>query len=127
MSMSSGPGPLRVALRAPYFHSGQVWSLKQAVGVMGAAQLETKLTDKEEECDRCLPADLNRQTASDRVPHAAGPGPRSAGAPAGEIGSEGGYLGDGPLMISDLAVGRSAAARATHRYPEPGDPTSRRR
>jgi cytochrome c peroxidase len=42
--------PLRnVALRAPYFHSGQVWSLKQAVGVMGAAQLWAKLTDKEED------------------------------------------------------------------------------
>jgi cytochrome c peroxidase len=42
--------PLRnVALRAPYFHSGQVWSLKQAVGIMGAAQLGAKLTDKEED------------------------------------------------------------------------------
>ena len=42
--------PLRnVALRAPYFHSGQVWSLKQAVGVMGAAQLGAKLTDQEED------------------------------------------------------------------------------
>ena len=42
--------PLRnVALRAPYFHSGQVWSLKQAVGVMGASQLWAKLTDKEED------------------------------------------------------------------------------
>ena len=42
--------PLRnVALRAPYFHSGQVWSLKQAVGVMGAAQLGQKLSDKEED------------------------------------------------------------------------------
>ena len=42
--------PLRnVALRAPYFHSGQVWSLKQAVGVMGQAQLGDKLTDKEED------------------------------------------------------------------------------
>ncbi len=42
--------PLRnVALRAPYFHSGQVWTLKQAVGVMGAAQLWAKLTDKEED------------------------------------------------------------------------------
>jgi cytochrome c peroxidase len=40
--------PLRdVSLRAPYFHSGQVWSLKQAVGVMGATQLGIKLTDKE--------------------------------------------------------------------------------
>ncbi len=42
--------PLRnVALRAPYFHSGQVWSLKQAVGVMGSAQLGAKLTDQEED------------------------------------------------------------------------------
>ncbi len=42
--------PLRnVALRAPYFHSGQVWSLKQAVGVMGSSQLGAKLSDKEED------------------------------------------------------------------------------
>ncbi|ANW02930.1 cytochrome C peroxidase [Bradyrhizobium icense] len=40
--------PLRnVALRAPYFHSGQVWSLKQAVGVMGETQLGIELSDKE--------------------------------------------------------------------------------
>jgi len=43
-------GPLRnVALRAPYFHSGQVWSLKQAVAIMGASQLGQKLTDQEED------------------------------------------------------------------------------
>ena len=42
--------PLRnVALRAPYFHSGQVWSLKQAVGVMGSSQLGARLTDTEED------------------------------------------------------------------------------
>ena len=42
--------PLRnVALRAPYFHTGQVWTLKQAVGVMGSSQLGAKLTDKEED------------------------------------------------------------------------------
>ncbi len=42
--------PLRnVALRAPYFHSGQVWTLKQAVGVMGSSQLGAKLTDQEED------------------------------------------------------------------------------
>ncbi|MGY4158330.1 cytochrome c peroxidase [Bradyrhizobium sp. USDA 4461] len=41
--------PLRnVALRAPYFHSGQAWSLKQAVGVMSETQLGAKLSDKEE-------------------------------------------------------------------------------
>ena len=38
-----------VALRAPYFHSGQAWSLNQAVGVMGASQLWAKLTDNEED------------------------------------------------------------------------------
>lgn len=36
-----------IALTAPYFHSGKVWSLKQAVGVMGAAQLGIKITDDE--------------------------------------------------------------------------------
>jgi cytochrome c peroxidase len=42
-------GPLRnVALRAPYFHSGQVWSLQQAVGIMGASQLGQKLTEQDE-------------------------------------------------------------------------------
>jgi cytochrome c peroxidase len=42
--------PLRnVALRAPYFHTGQVWSLKQAVGVMGSTQLGAQLTDQEED------------------------------------------------------------------------------
>jgi cytochrome c peroxidase len=41
--------PLRnVALRAPYFHSGQVWTLKAAVGVMGESQLGAKLTSEEE-------------------------------------------------------------------------------
>lgn len=40
--------PLRnIALTAPYFHSGQVWDLKQAVAVMGVAQLGTKLTEEE--------------------------------------------------------------------------------
>jgi len=33
-------GPLRnIALTAPYFHSGKVWSLKQAVAIMGDTQL----------------------------------------------------------------------------------------
>jgi cytochrome c peroxidase len=34
-------------LTAPYFHSGQVWNLKQAVAIMGIAQLGTQLTDEE--------------------------------------------------------------------------------
>lgn len=42
--------PLRnVVLTAPYFHSGKVWDLKQAVGVMGTAQLGEEL--KEDEVD----------------------------------------------------------------------------
>ena len=41
-------GPLRnIALTAPYFHSGKVWSLKQAVAIMGTAQLGQSLTDAE--------------------------------------------------------------------------------
>ena len=40
--------PLRnVALTAPYFHSGKVWDLKEAVRVMSSAQLGTELTDSE--------------------------------------------------------------------------------
>jgi cytochrome c peroxidase len=34
-----------IELTAPYFHSGQVWSLKQAVGIMGSAQLGIELTE----------------------------------------------------------------------------------
>lgn len=42
--------PLRnIALTAPYFHSGQVWDLEQAVAVMGTAQLGTQLSDAEAE------------------------------------------------------------------------------
>jgi cytochrome c peroxidase len=41
-------GPLRnIALTAPYFHSGQVWDLTQAVEIMGTAQLGAKLSDQE--------------------------------------------------------------------------------
>jgi cytochrome c peroxidase len=40
--------PLRnVELTAPYFHSGKVWSLRQAVAVMGQSQLGAKLSDAE--------------------------------------------------------------------------------
>jgi len=38
--------PLRnVALRAPYFHTGQVWNLTEAVDIMSTDQLGQKLTD----------------------------------------------------------------------------------
>lgn len=41
-------GPLRnIALTAPYFHSGKVWDLKQAVAIMATSQLGEKLSEKE--------------------------------------------------------------------------------
>ncbi len=40
--------PLRnIALTAPYFHTGKVWDLRQAVAIMGSSQLGAKLTDDE--------------------------------------------------------------------------------
>lgn len=36
-----------IALTPPYFHSGQVWTLEQAVGIMGTAQLGADLSDSE--------------------------------------------------------------------------------
>jgi cytochrome c peroxidase len=72
-------GPLRnVALRAPYFHSGQVWSLKQAVGVMGAAQLGIKLTSEEEDQIVAFLETLNGQLP--RIEHPVLP-PRTASTP----------------------------------------------
>ena len=41
------PSLRNVALTAPYFHSGKVWSLPQAVGIMGTSQLGEKLEDGE--------------------------------------------------------------------------------
>ena len=40
--------PLRnIALTAPYFHSGRVWDLEQAVAIMGSSQLGETLNDEE--------------------------------------------------------------------------------
>jgi cytochrome c peroxidase len=40
--------PLRnVAITAPYFHSGKVWSLKEAVAIMANSQLGAELSDAE--------------------------------------------------------------------------------
>jgi cytochrome c peroxidase len=36
-----------IALTAPYFHTGQVWDLRQAVAIMSASQLGIHLTDAE--------------------------------------------------------------------------------
>lgn len=41
-------GPLRnIALTAPYFHSGEVWSLEEAVAIMGTSQLGQDLEEGE--------------------------------------------------------------------------------
>lgn len=40
--------PLRnVVLTPPYFHTGKVWNLRQAVAIMGSTQLGTELADQE--------------------------------------------------------------------------------
>lgn len=40
--------PLRnIELTAPYFHSGAVWGLEEAVAIMGTSQLGTELNDQE--------------------------------------------------------------------------------
>jgi len=40
--------PLRnIEITQPYFHSGKVWSLKQAVSIMGASQLGQELSDQQ--------------------------------------------------------------------------------
>lgn len=41
-------GPLRnIAVTAPYFHSGKVWDLKEAVEIMGSSQLGEELNEEE--------------------------------------------------------------------------------
>jgi len=41
------PSLRNIELTPPYFHSGKVWDLKEAVTIMGSAQLGVKLTDSE--------------------------------------------------------------------------------
>lgn len=43
------PSLRNVSLTAPYFHSGRVWDLRQAVEIMGSSQLGATLTDHEAE------------------------------------------------------------------------------
>ncbi|MCJ8521743.1 hypothetical protein ABID21_004918 [Pseudorhizobium tarimense] len=53
--------PLRnIALTAPYFHSGKVWDLKQALATMGTSQLGEALND--DEVDLLIVAFLNSLT-----------------------------------------------------------------
>ncbi len=39
------PSLRNIALTAPYFHTGKVWDLRQAIAIMGSSQLGAKLTD----------------------------------------------------------------------------------
>lgn len=41
------PSLRNVALTPPYFHSGKVWGLKEAVAIMGSSQLGLKVSDSE--------------------------------------------------------------------------------
>jgi cytochrome c peroxidase len=41
------PSLRNVALTPPYFHTGKVWELAEAVRVMGSSQLGAELTDEE--------------------------------------------------------------------------------
>jgi cytochrome c peroxidase len=41
------PSLRNIQLTSPYFHSGKVWDLKQAVGIMGTTQLGAQLNDAE--------------------------------------------------------------------------------
>jgi cytochrome c peroxidase len=41
------PSLRNIALTAPYFHTGKVWDLRQAVAIMGSSQLGAKLSDEE--------------------------------------------------------------------------------
>jgi len=43
------PSLRNVDMTPPYFHSGKVWGLKEAVGIMGSAQLGIHLSDQDEE------------------------------------------------------------------------------
>ena len=41
------PSLRNIELTSPYFHSGKVWSLKEAVGIMGSSQLGISLSSQE--------------------------------------------------------------------------------
>ena len=43
------PSLRNIDLTAPYFHSGKVWNLEQAVAIMGSAQLGSTLDNTDTE------------------------------------------------------------------------------
>lgn len=62
-------GPLRnIALTAPYFHSGKVWNLEQAVAIMSSSQLGTELNDAEVQAITAFLHTLTGETPSVEYP-----------------------------------------------------------
>lgn len=62
--------PLRnVALTAPYFHSGKVWDLKQAVAIMGATRLGRRIEGRRSRPARCLPQLADRKGTGGGLAH----------------------------------------------------------
>ena len=60
-------GPLRnIALTAPYFHSGKVWSLEQAVEIMGVSQLGAELSEADVEAITAFLHALTGEQPQDR-------------------------------------------------------------
>lgn len=77
--MFKAPSLRNIRITAPYFHSGKVWSLREAVAVMGSAQLGAVLSEKEiESIEAFLETTTGRQPvvsyplfpeSTDRTPH----------------------------------------------------------
>ncbi len=87
--------PLRnVELTAPYFHSGKVWNLEQAVAIMGVAQLGKELTPEETGAIAAFLRALTGQQPRVELPllppsTARSPGPTSRKELTGAVGRRG--------------------------------------
>ena len=74
--------PLRnIAVTPPYFHSGAVWSLREAVAVMSVAQLGADLDEAEIENIVAFLESLTRRPAAGRPPHPCRRAPAARRAP----------------------------------------------
>lgn len=80
------PALRNVAITPPYFHSGAVWSLAQAVDVMGSAQLGAVLNDSE---TTAIVAFLATLTGRQPVVEYPVLPPQVAATPLPEVGAEG--------------------------------------
>lgn len=63
------PSLRNIALTPPYFHTGKVWKLKDAVAVMGSAQLGIKLNDDETDKITAFLLTLNGRQPKVEYPH----------------------------------------------------------